>query len=605
MSTNALDEILEGFVVCEPGSFRVRFANQAAKKWFPEISSSAELGPRLGSLSAELVSDRLKKRNRFEWDTPSFELRKGYPTRLRATIRKGHWEDSEAWIIHLQDDQRVIEKELLLNGFTGILEQEKAQVLRVNHSIRNLLDSLDQGYFLFDHSGTCQSIYSAACANIFGESPEGKFFWDYLRLSDEKSTDRIRQWVELLFTEGTDFDDLVPLGPKEIHPTPEKTISLNYRMTYHPESGAPEYIVVIATDETETREAQIRAEHEAAYSQAIIRIFKSRSRFFEFIRDSKTFFTRLDEELALLQTDWSRIARLVHTFKGASSYFSLLDMTRLAHDVETELQAQRHQPSPSPKLRELCGKLKESFESFLNDHKDLLETEPDKSQRSVDISLDLLQAFEWVLTHTPEEELSRRDIPLEFKRTFMHEPISSSLQFFDHVIAVEASRQEKEVERLQLRGGALKVNLEAYRDLMSSLIHIFRNTIAHGIETPRERREAGKPPQGKVWVEVTRPTETTLLLAIHDDGKGVDAQAVRAAAAARGAEVPPEETNEQTLQRIFMPGLSTAEEVTELAGRGVGLEAVQAEAQKLGGRAWVESRLGQGASFFIEVPWMD
>ena len=605
MSTNALDEILEGFVVCEPGGFTVRFANLAAKRWFPELGPTADFGPRLGSLSAQLVGERLKKRSLFEWDTPSFEVKKGYPTRLHATFRKGHWEGSEAWIIHLQDDQRVIEKELLLNGFTGILEQEKTQVLRVNHSIRNLLDSLGQGYFLFNQSGTCQSIYSTACTSLFGGSPEGKSFWDYLAVPDKKSTDRIRQWVELLFTEGTDFDDLVPLGPKEVHPSPEKTVSLTYRMTYHPESGAPEFVVVIATDETETREAQVRAEHEAAYSQAIIRIFKSRSRFFEFIRDSKTFFTRLEEELGLLQADWTRIARLVHTFKGASSYFSLLEMTRLAHDVETELQAQRHQESPSPQLRELCGKLKESFEHFLNDHKDLLETEPDKTQRSVDISLDLLQAFEWVLTHTPEEELSRRDIPLEFKRTFMHEPISSSLQFFDHVIAVEASRQEKEVERLQLRGGALKVNLESYRDLMSSLIHIFRNTIAHGIETPRERREAGKPPQGKVWVEVTRPTETTLLLAIHDDGKGVDAKAVRSAAAARGAMVPSDETDEQTLQRIFMPGLSTAEEVTELAGRGVGLEAVQAEAQKLGGRVWVESRPGQGASFFIEIPWQD
>ncbi len=605
MSTNALDEILEGFVVCEPGSFTVRFANLAAKRWFPELGPAADFGPRLGSLSAQLVSERLKKRSLFEWDTPSFEVKKGYPTRLHATFRKGHWEGSEAWIIHLQDDQRVIEKELLLNGFTGILEQEKTQVLRVNHSIRNLLDSLGQGYFLFNQSGTCQSIYSAACTSLFGGTPEGKLFWDFLAVPDKKSNDRIRQWVELLFTEGTDFDDLVPLGPKEVHPSPEKTVSLTYRMTYHPESGAPEFVVVIATDETETREAQVRAEHEAAYSQAIIRIFKSRSRFFEFIRDSKTFFTRLEEELGLLQADWTRIARLVHTFKGASSYFSLLEMTRLAHDVETELQAQRHQESPSPKLLDLCGKLKESFEHFLSDHKDLLETEPDKTQRSVDISLDLLQAFEWVLTHTPEEELSRRDIPLEFKRTFMHEPISSSLQFFDHVIAVEASRQEKEVERLQLRGGALKVNLESYRDLMSSLIHIFRNTIAHGIETPRERREAGKPPQGKVWVEVTRPTETTLLLAIHDDGKGVDAKAVRAAAAARGATVPSDETDEQTLQRIFMPGLSTAEEVTELAGRGVGLEAVQAEAQKLGGRVWVESRPGQGASFFIEIPWQD
>lgn len=605
MSTNALDEILEGFVVCEPGGFSVRFANLAAQRWFPELGPSADFGPRLGSLSAQLVSERLKKRSLFEWDTPTFELKKGYPTRLHATIRKGQWEGSDAWFIHLQDEQRVLEKELLLNGFTGILEQEKAQVLRVNHSIRNLLDSLDQGYFLFDQTGICQSIYSAACTRLFGGSPEGKSFWDYLAVPDEKSTDRIRQWVELLFTEGTDFDDLVPLGPKEVHPSAEKTVSLTYRMTYHPESGAPEFVVVIATDETESREAQVRAEHEAAYSQAIIRIFKSRSRFFEFIRDSKTFFTRLEEELGLLQADWTRIARLVHTFKGASSYFSLLEMTRLAHDVETELQAQRHQESPSPKLRDLCGKLKESFEHFLNDHKDLLETEPDKTQRSVDISLDLLQAFEWVLTHTPEEELSRRDIPLEFKRTFMHEPISSSLRFFDHVIAVEASRQEKEVERLQLRGGALKVNLEAYRDLMSSLIHIFRNTIAHGIETPRERREAGKPPQGKVWVEVTRPTETTLLLAIHDDGKGVDAKAVRAAAAARGATVPSDETDEQTLQRIFMPGLSTAEEVTELAGRGVGLEAVQAEAQKLGGRVWVESRSGQGASFFIEIPWQD
>jgi hypothetical protein len=126
--------------------------------------------------------------------------------------------------------------------------------------------------------------------------------------------------------------------------------------------------------------------------------------------------------------------------------------------------------------------------------------------------------------------------------------------------------------------------------------------VAHGIETPPERHDSGKDAAGKVRVLFERLPDSKMLIQISDDGRGIDPQAVRVALKKRSLGVFDHEPDSMVLQRVFTPGLSTSETVTEVAGRGVGLDAVAAAVSKLMGTVLVESETGRGTTFRIEIP---
>ena len=157
---------------------------------------------------------------------------------------------------------------------------------------------------------------------------------------------------------------------------------------------------------------------------------------------------------------------------------------------------------------------------------------------------------------------------------------------------------------LEIIGESIAVDKDILDRLNAPLNHLVRNAVDHGIETPEERLKAGKAETGIVRL-TARHWAGMLNISISDDGSGIDIEKIRAKAVSKGlasAEIAVKLTEAELLEFMFLPGFSTAAAVTEISGRGVGLDVVQTMAQEVRGLIKVETELGKGTSFNLQVP---
>ncbi|MBS0335743.1 MAG: Hpt domain-containing protein [Proteobacteria bacterium] len=180
-------------------------------------------------------------------------------------------------------------------------------------------------------------------------------------------------------------------------------------------------------------------------------------------------------------------------------------------------------------------------------------------------------------------------------------PIGSIVERL-HRIVRQTSKELGKRANLDIRGVNVELDRSALERMTGPLEHLLRNAITHGLEMPDARVAEGKAAMGEIALEVRQEgNEVTLVLA--DDGAGLHLGRIREKATARGLLQPGESRSDQQLaELIFTPGLSTAETVTELAGRGVGLDVVMSEVSALGGRIELASTPGQGTRFTIRLP---
>ena len=174
-----------------------------------------------------------------------------------------------------------------------------------------------------------------------------------------------------------------------------------------------------------------------------------------------------------------------------------------------------------------------------------------------------------------------------------------------HVAAARgvAADLGKQVE-LQLAVGNVRLESRVMEAVDVAVLHLVRNALDHGIESPAVRVAAGKPERGRITIDA-RDTDDWVEIAVEDDGAGIDLAAVRAKAVARGLmdEARAQAASDaELLDLLFRPGFSTRDEVTELSGRGVGMDAVKAGITKVGGRVRLVTRPGAGSTVVLSVP---
>ncbi|HLY96728.1 MAG TPA: Hpt domain-containing protein [Sideroxyarcus sp.] len=155
---------------------------------------------------------------------------------------------------------------------------------------------------------------------------------------------------------------------------------------------------------------------------------------------------------------------------------------------------------------------------------------------------------------------------------------------------------------LELSGTEVELDRSVLEKMTAPFEHLLRNSIAHGLETPEQRQQAGKPPIGEIRLSL-RQESNEVVFELSDDGAGLDIARIRQKAVEKGVLQPGEEpSDEQVMQLVFTSGISTAEEVTEISGRGVGMDVVRSEITALGGRIDVASERGHGVRFTIHLP---
>ncbi|WP_205202015.1 chemotaxis protein CheA [Azonexus hydrophilus] len=183
------------------------------------------------------------------------------------------------------------------------------------------------------------------------------------------------------------------------------------------------------------------------------------------------------------------------------------------------------------------------------------------------------------------------------------QPIGRLFQKYPRIARDLARQLGKDVE-LVLAGEETEVDKTMIEDLADPLIHLIRNAVDHGVEMPEERAAVGKPTKSLVRLEARQEGDHIVLI-IADDGKGMSAERIRAKAVEKGL-ISEEEANtldeRQSLSLILLPGFSTKTDISDVSGRGVGMDVVKTNIQKLNGSVEIRSEPGKGSVFLISLP---
>jgi two-component system chemotaxis sensor kinase CheA len=192
----------------------------------------------------------------------------------------------------------------------------------------------------------------------------------------------------------------------------------------------------------------------------------------------------------------------------------------------------------------------------------------------------------------------------ELQKTSMSMRLVPIGQLFQRV-----SRQVRDLARkmgkpadLEIAGEETEIDRTIVEELADPLMHMVRNSLDHGIEDPEGRAAAGKNPVARIGLRACHQAGH-IVIEISDDGRGLDAARILSKAIEKGLVANPEHISEnEVFHLIFEPGFSTAAQVTDLSGRGVGMDVVRKQIQKLRGHVEIKSRAGQGATFTLKVP---
>ncbi|MCL6707600.1 chemotaxis protein CheA [Pseudomonas sp. R2.Fl] len=180
-------------------------------------------------------------------------------------------------------------------------------------------------------------------------------------------------------------------------------------------------------------------------------------------------------------------------------------------------------------------------------------------------------------------------------------PIGSIFGRFRRLVH-DLSRETGKSIELITEGETTEVDKTVVERLADPLVHLVRNSVDHGLETPDERVAAGKDPVGKVVLSATQ-TGGEVVITIRDDGRGINRDRVRAKAESSGLIQPGAQlTDQELLQMIFQPGFSTAQQITNLSGRGVGMDVVKKTVEALRGSIEVKSQMGVGSEVSLRIP---
>ena len=276
-------------------------------------------------------------------------------------------------------------------------------------------------------------------------------------------------------------------------------------------------------------------------------------------------------------------------------------MMRLAGEMTIESRRAQATRDPLEALKEQLLDLEESLERLAEERGETarLGLARERVHRAVGWARRHLAAIDGVSRRIEEIATSLYHVTLGSRMR----PFGEVAGGFPRMVRDLARELGKQV-RFDVIGAGVPVDRDILARLEAPLNHMLRNALDHAIESPGERAEAGKDATARVWIEA-RHHAGHLLVTVGDDGRGVDVEALRQKIVARGlsaADVAARLTERELLEFLFLPGFSTAERVTEISGRGVGLDVVQAFTQEVGGTASIDSELGRGTRFQLELP---
>ncbi len=517
-------------------------------------------------------------------------------------------ENFNTMIMHTNRFHRLLKKSLDdLEQQNVVLEE---RVIERTKDVTNILENLGQGFMVFDEYGVILEDVSQAATEFFKEDLVYNNMANVLTMDSEKRKS-FEKWLKQVWGGRLLFKDLVGFAPKSFKKG-KRHLKLEYRPIYEIEDGKVtrkiEKVICIATDVTKEKQLEEKAQREREQSQMVLLIIERPIELVDLIDDFKDFTT----EFLYENSDWTldEVFRKFHTFKASFSQFRISEMVNVIHDIESKVSqwiddsGERKSLLKEKELKELAEDVKlcnDAFYEFMRTNRLIIEM--------ANHALLSEDAHEFTSIKQVGQFMQKKfgkdsQVYKEFEEDFVLKKVSGSFERFESVVQEVSSNQGKFVSYI-IDESELKINTDDYSDFLSSCVHLFRNAVDHGIEDPSERVDKNKPEQGKITVSFEEKGKEFFRLKVKDDGRGINPGVIKKAALKLGLKSESEIMNlkdEELIQLIFDQGISSKEKVTDVSGRGVGMDAIKAEAEKVGGKVWVESQVDVGTTFFADLP---
>jgi signal transduction histidine kinase len=469
--------------------------------------------------------------------------------------------------------------------FTQIVAERDALLL----SLRKVLDSLGQAVTFFDRTGVCSGIYSSACATLLETEPAGMHVGDVLGLDDDGKK-RLQELVELAFHGRSTifpFDELMRLAPKRYAHSQGVAVSLQYRPMYNAQKKLFA-ILMIATDISREEKAQEEIRLKEARIARMLRIAKDKMAFVGYLRKLEG--VLIDPAIKYSMEDF---AREVHTLKGMSRFFHLDIMAGILHEMENEMKS-RDGATVDEMLVIAREVVMGVFEEAKGYGREIWGNNFEIQEDVVMLPVSYATEFGREL-----RAQGAQGIAFRYFQKIVSAPVRDLLIPFETQLNFFAVMAEKQVSVTMPAHGEIRVFSPVYKEFFSALVHVARNIVDHAAEDAELRAAQEKTAALNVWVDVAYgPFKHTMILTIADDGAGIDDKKLREKLGAAAAS----ESDEAVLQHIFDPRVSTRDTVSDESGRGIGLNAVKAVVEKLGGSVHVDSMRGKGTALTIRLP---
>lgn len=471
--------------------------------------------------------------------------------------------------------------------------------------VASLLNNSGQGFLSFGPQLTIAVGCSQECVRIFKQEIEGSFVPDLLFKHDVKKKEFLIKILPLIIDSKSDElkrDAYISLLPQEY-----KIRQRQYRAEYRVINN--EQMMIVLTDITDQKILQEKLAIERSRLEFIVNALENRNELLAILHDFELFRSKTLPDLLTFEqsamTVLLEVMRPIHTFKSLFAQANLPKMPGLLHELESRLDALKNHTEQLDitQIKQVLGSvnLTETLDSDLNLLREKLGSDYFRSELTMQVPIPLIKALETEAKTIYGEKSRIVDLIQQLRFVPIEDLFSSHFK----LAAQLAERQHKKLEPICLKGEPVLVDPDIYGSFCKSLVHVFRNAVDHGLEDMDTRLLLDKPEASTIQCHA-HVTNGRLVLVIEDDGKGIDVDALKLKALSLGYISMSEYNNfdiKMVYRLLFSEGLSTKQNVTDISGRGIGLNAVLSELAELDGDVRVHTEFGKGTRFEFSLPY--
>ncbi|SMF78027.1 ATP-binding protein [Pseudobacteriovorax antillogorgiicola] len=468
---------------------------------------------------------------------------------------------------------------------------------------RSLLETISEGLFFFDKEGKIAKERSQALEKILPGSEDFHSIADFLNYYCDTKADTVEFVLECLKEDSglvASFQGTMALLPSSFDFVVDdrtRKIAVAYKEHFQAD-GQLDGVIAVISDQTESLEAQQKQEAQTERIKRISMAASNLESFKDFFQETNKHFFCIDQWILDGRSErFQPLVQTLHTLKGNTATFEFSSISHRIHELESQIQG--GQPTlVSPDAKNLWNVIKNQWEVETNDINEILGLQKNSSyvrvdQRKID---DLIR-------------LAQRDASNQWLSAIANLKLYPPSEVFAkyHCMILELAQQENKSIRLSFEDDSSELSFHEAQRFDSAITHILRNCVDHGIETCEERLAVGKQRDGTIQFACHR-RKGKLHLVIEDNGRGIVVDRLVEKAISSGHWTPEEAKQsslEDKINLIFVAFLSTTEQITEVSGRGIGMDVVKSQIEDLGGTIKVTSVPGSGCRFEIIVPGLE